>query len=174
LLESGRDCVLKRNSVYLVVICTIIWIILTERYTLVSVSTGIVVSIGCVLFCRKFLPLDSIAGVNFLKLFVYIFYMLGQMYVSAILTIKLILKGAKADIVEIHTDISNEFLRVILANSITLVPGSITLEMREQKITILLLHEKTWGLLELAAASDKVKGGLERKLINMQKRGGRS
>jgi len=33
------------------------------------------------------------------------------------------------------------------------------------------LHEKTWGLLELADASDKVKGGLEEKLLKAQKEG---
>jgi len=153
----------------MVIVFAIIWIVLTERITPWSIAAGLVVSTGCVIFCRKFLPLDKISGVNYFLLFIYIFYLIGQMFVGAISAIRMIVKGAKADIIEIHTDITNEFLRVMLANSITLVPGSVTLEMKEGRITILLLHEKTWGLLELADAGDKVKGGLEKRLMKAQK-----
>ena len=162
---------MKRNLIYMVIIFTVVWLILREEITLGSVLVGLAVSVVCVLFCRKFLPLEQISGVNYFKFLIYIFYLFGQMYMSAIAAIRLVLKGAKADVVEIHTDINNDFLRVMLANSITLVPGSVTLELRGDKITVLLLHEKTWGLLELADASDKVKGGLEEKLLKAQKEG---
>ena len=168
-LLFGGVRVLKRNSVYMVIIFTLAWLILREEFTLVSVLVGLVVSTVCVIFCRKFLPLKKIAGVNYFKFLIYIFYVVGQMYLGAVYAIRLIIKGAKADVVMIHTDITNDFLRVMLANSITLVPGSVTLEMRGEYITVLLLHEKTWGLLELADASDKVKGGLEKRLIKAQK-----
>ncbi|MCL2226565.1 MAG: Na+/H+ antiporter subunit E [Oscillospiraceae bacterium] len=160
---------MKRNMIYMVIIFTIIWLVLREEFTLASVLIGFAVSTVCVLFCRKFLPLEKIAGVNYFKFFIYIIYLIGQMYLGAISAIRLVVKGAKADVVEIRTDITNDFLKVMLANSITLVPGSVTLEVRGDKIVVLLLHEKTWGLLELANASDKVKGGLEDKLLKAQK-----
>ncbi|MCL2366019.1 MAG: Na+/H+ antiporter subunit E [Oscillospiraceae bacterium] len=160
---------MKRNFIYLVIVFTIIWIILKEEITLSTILIGLAISVVCVVFCRKFLPLDYISGVNYFKLFIYIFYVFGQMYVGAVFAIKLVLTGAKADVVKISTDISNDFLRVMLANSITLVPGSVTLELKDDSITVLLLHEKTWGLMELANASDRVKGGLEDKLIKVQK-----
>jgi len=162
---------MKRNLIYMVIVFTIVWLILREEFTFTTVLIGLAISTVCTLFCRKFLPLEQISGVNYFKFFIYIFYLLGQMYVGAVLAVRLVLKGAKADVVEISTDIENEFLRVMLANSITLVPGSVALGLREEKITVLLLHEKTWGLLELADASDKVKGGLEHKLLKSQKRG---
>jgi len=160
---------MRRNVIYLIVAFTIIWLILREELTFGSALTGLVISSICVIICRKFLPLQSISGVNYFRFFKYVIYLFGQMYVGAILAIRLVLKGAKADVVEIKTDIDNDFLRVMLANSITLVPGSVTLEVKGDRFTILLLHEKTWGLLELADASDKVKGGLEGKLLRAQK-----
>jgi len=153
----------------MMIVFTIIWIILMEEFRISTVLVGVVISTICVIFCRKFLPLEQISGVNYFKFFVYIFYLLGQIYIGALASIKLVIKGAKADVVEIRTDIKNDFLKVMLANSITLVPGSVTLELKEDRITVLLLHEKTWGLLELADATEKVKGGLEDKLLKAQK-----
>jgi len=159
----------KRNTIYMIMVFTIIWLILREEFSIQTVLIGLGISTVCVFFCKRFLPLESISGVNYFKFFIYIFYVLGQMYIGAVSAVKLVFKGAKADVVEISTDVDNEFLRVMLANSITLVPGSVTLELRERKIVVLLLHEKTWGLLELADASDKVKGGLEDKILRAQK-----
>jgi len=160
---------LRRNLIYMVLIFTVIWLILREEFSIETVLIGLSVSTVCVFFCRKFLPLEQITGVNYFRFFIYIFYLIGQMYLGALAAIRLVIKGAKADVVEISTDITNDFLRVMLGNSITLVPGSVTLEVKKSKLTVLLLHEKTWGLLELADASDKVKGGLEHKLLMAQK-----
>ena len=162
---------MKRNLVYMVIVFTIIWIVLREEFTLFTVAAGLVVSTACVIFCRKFLPLEKIGGVNYFQFLLYVIYLMGQMYLGAISAIRLIILGAKADVVDIHTDITNDFLRVMLANSITLVPGSVTLEMKEGRITVMLLHEKAWGEQELSNASDRVKGGLERRLLKSQKRG---
>jgi len=148
---------------------TIIWIILTERLTLWSVGTGLVVSIVCVILYRKFIPLEKLSGINYFRFFLYIFYLLGQVYIAAISAIRLVIKGAKADIIEVETEIENEFLRVMLANSITLVPGSVTLDIKENRLTILLLNDKKGDEKDLENAGELIKGGLERRLKKAQR-----
>lgn len=160
---------MKKNMIFMVVAFTVIWVVLTERVTLLSVGAGVLVSVACVFFCHKFLPLEKISGISYFRFALYVIMLIGQMYIGAFSAIKLILKGAKADVVEIRTDITNDFLRVMLANSITLVPGSITLEMVDDKITVLLLHKKTDGLLELSDSTERIKGRLEEKLLRAQK-----
>ena len=160
---------MRRNDVYLTLIFTIIWVILREEVTLSAVLIGVAISAVCVLFTKKFLPLESITGVSYFRFLKHVVYVFGQMYVGAIFAIRLVIKGAKTDVIEIRTELKNDFLRVMLANSITLVPGSVTLELRGDRLVILLLHEKTWGDEELAKAGKRVKGGLENKLLSAQK-----
>jgi len=160
---------MKRNIIYMIIIFTVVWIVLMEELTLWSVGAGLAVSTLCAVFCRIFLPLDRIAGVNYFWFFVYVIYLIGQVYVAAISAVKLVIKGAKSDIVVVDTAITNDFLRVMLANSITLVPGSVTLDMNDDKITILMLSEKDGGPQELKSATDRIKDVLEKRLIKAQK-----
>jgi len=91
------------------------------------------------------------------------------MYIAAIATVRLVIKGAKTEIVEVETEIKNEFLRVMLANSITLVPGSVTLDIKDNLLTVLLLTDKNADESTLENAGELIKGGLERRLLKAQK-----
>ena len=132
-------------------------------------ATGIAISGGVVYFYRKYLPLNKITGVSFLKLAMYSFYLVGQIYIAGFNAIKLILTDAKADIVVVKTKITNELLRVALANSITLTPGTVSLELKDETITVLRLREITGDSQDLTDADESVKGKLERKLLKAQK-----
>ena len=155
---------MKRNTVYLIILFNIVWIILAENYAVWTVASGLVISIVCVLFSHKLLAVDKIANVNFLRLFLYVFYLLGQIYLAGFAAIKLIIKGARTDIVRIKTDIDNDFLRVILANSITLTPGTLTLSLNDDRLTVLWLRDRESAGEDLENAGDMVKGNLERQL----------
>jgi len=160
---------LNKNSVYLIVLLTIVWVILCEKLSVTTVATGIAISGGVVYFYRKYLPLNKITGVSFLKLAMYSFYLVGQIYIAGFNAIKLILTEAKVDIVEVKTKITNDLLRVVLANSITLTPGTVSLELKDETITVLWLREKTSDSEDLADADELIKGKLEKKLISAQK-----
>jgi len=159
---------LRKSTIYIICVFTIIWVILTESLTVRSVLTGLVVSLICAVLCRKYLPFDKIAGVNYAWFLLYVVYLIGQMYVAAIYTIRLIIKGAKSDIIDINTEIDNDFLRVILANSITLVPGSVTLKMEGDKLTVLMLRDKKDEPYP-EKAGERMKGKLEKMLLKAQK-----
>jgi len=158
---------LNKNSVLLIILLTLVWIILCEDFSAGTAAAGVAISAGAVYCCYRLLPLDAVTGVDFLKFSLYPFYLAGQIYLAAIAAVKIVLTGAKVEIVEIKTKIDNNFLRVILANSITLTPGTITLELKDGAITVLWLRGA--GDAPGGDADELIKGKLERMLLKAQK-----
>ena len=159
---------MSRNNIYSIVILIFVWIILRETFSLSSVIVGIVLSIGCLYFYHKFLPLKQIEDIKYPRLILYAFYLIGQIYLSGFYVVGLIFKGASVDIIELKTKITNESLKVILADSITLTPGSILLVLKDDTLTLLCLKRKN-DTRDLKAMDDFLKGHLENQLIKVQK-----
>ena len=158
---------LQKGSIYTAIALTIVWVILREQLLLLDVLAGFALSIICLYFFHKFLPLGNIEDVSFVKLITYPFYLIGQIYLSGLYVIKIIFIGAKVDIVDIKTTIKNDTLRVILADSITLTPGSILLELKEETLTLLWL--RSIRAPECTDDADVLlKGGLEERLLKAQ------
>ena len=152
-----------------VALLTFIWILLREEISLVNILIGIIISIACITYSKKFLPFNKIGNVNILKLIIYMFYLLGQVYIAGFFVIKKIVSGnARADFVITHTALRDESLRVILADSITLTPGSILLDLTDNRITVVLLVDKD-APRPLKNADEIVKGHLENKLLLIEK-----
>jgi len=140
---------------------------LREGFTISIVVSGLVISACCVFFALRFLPLSKTDPINPLRLALYLFFLLGQMYSACFMVIKIIFTGAHVEIVEIQTKLTNKFLRTILVNSITLVPGSVSLGLEDNRITVLWLKKK--NDIGSANADEFLKGKLERVLIKAQK-----
>ena len=154
---------------YAVVLLTVIWIILRETFTILTVASGIVISALCVFFCNWLLPLSKTSNFNILHLIIYPLYLIWQVYIAGISAIKLILTDAHVEIVTIKTDLSSLFLRTVLVNSITLVPGSVSLDLKDETITVLWLKKKSAGPEHTKNADELIKGKLERLLLKAQK-----
>lgn len=155
--------------IFRVIALTSVWIILSENFSLVSAITGIVISIGCIYFFHRNLPVNKIGNVNFFRLAAYPFYLIGQIYLSGFTVMKMILFGAKVDVIEADTKITNGFLKDLLSISITLTPGSIFLDQQGEKLTVLRL-KKIDAIDDTAeSAGDLLKGKLERALLKIQK-----
>jgi len=159
------------SSIFTALALTFVWIILNESFSPATIITGIVISIGCVYFSHKYLPAKKIGNVNFLRLALYPFYLIGQVYLSAFVVIKIILTGAKVDVVEVDTKITNDFLKDVLSISITLTPGSILLYLRGEKITVLRLRGINATDENREITGDLLKGKLEKMLLKIQKQG---
>ena len=160
---------LSRNAIYMIILLTGVWIILRESLTVVTAVVGLVLSACCVLFSRRLIPLARTEPVKPLRLLIYLFYLLWQIYVGGLTSIAIVLFGAHVEIVEIKTQLRNKFLRAILVNSITLVPGSVALDLNEDTITVLWLTRKTVSSEEIENADELLKGKLERMLMKAQK-----
>jgi len=153
----------------MIVLLTVVWIILRESLTLVTAAVGLVLSVGCAMFSRRAIPISKTEPIKPLRLILYLFYLLLQVYIGGIMVIKIILFGAHVEIVEIKTQLSNKLLRSILVNSITLVPGSVSLDLNEDVVTVLWLTRRTDTPPDIGTADEVLKGKLERVLIKAQK-----
>ena len=159
---------MRKGKIYSAVILTFVWIILRETFSLFSVIAGVILSIGCLYFYHKYLPLKQIENIRYPRLILYVFYLIGQIYASGFYVIGLIIKGASIDIIELKTKITNESLKVLLADSITLTPGSILLDLEDEKLTLLCLKRKN-DTRDLEAMDNFLKGHLENQLLKVQK-----
>ena len=157
------------NVVYAVISLTGIWIIMSEIINVPTIIKGVTIGIGCVYIAYKFLPSYKINKIRLFRLSLYPFFLIGQIYYSAFRVIKLIFSGANVDIVDIKTKLSNNFLQTILANSITIVPGSISLDIKNNTLTVLRLIEKTNVSADPEIAGKMLKGKLEKMLLKIQR-----
>ena len=159
-----------KHTIFAVSALTLVWIILMEEFSWRNMAIGMAVSLGCMHLFVKFLPFKEIQNVNFFKLISFPFYLIGQVYVAGLYVIKIILTGAEVDIVTVKTNLQNESLRVMLVDSITLTPGSILLELKDDLITLLWIRDKnTPG--DSDTADELLKGRLEKRLLRAEKWG---
>ncbi|MCL2704269.1 MAG: Na+/H+ antiporter subunit E [Defluviitaleaceae bacterium] len=156
------------GKVFSMAALTAVWVILAEGLTWRNVLTGLIISTIALFFIAKFLPLKEISNVNFYKLATYPFYLIGQIYLAGFHVIKIILSGPKVDIVTVPTKIKAEALKIILVDSITLTPGSVLLELNDDKITLLWIRDKK-SPNDPKAAEEQLKAKLERRLLKAQK-----
>jgi len=159
----------SRNNFYTIIVLSIAWVLLSENISIAIIITGIIISICCVLFSFQFLPVERTANINLFRLVIYLLYLAGYIYIAAFNSIKLVFKGADVNIIEVKTKISKNFLRNILAISITLTPGSISLDLNNDIITVLLLSERKYGLNDKQNAAMLIKNTLEKKLLKAEK-----
>ena len=163
---------MKKGRIVVIIALALVWMILIESFSWIGVLSGIVIGAGCVFFSTRYLPLDKVKGVNFNKLITYPFYLIGQVFLSATYVSKIIFKGAKTDIVKIDTNIDNDSIRVMLADSVTLTPGSVILELEGSEMTVLWLRERGSPEikdLEKNVVTEQIMGRLEKRLIKAQK-----
>jgi len=162
---------MKKSKVVIALFLALAWMIMMESFSLLIISSGILVGAGCVFISGYFLPINKIEGVNFGKLVTYPFFLLGQIFSSAVYVSRIIIKGAKIDIVKVDTNIKNDTIRIMLADSVTLTPGSVMLDIDEEKMTILWLRQRGSPEVEelnKEEMSEKIMGKLQRKLIQAE------
>jgi len=160
---------MNTNAVYLTIFLTVIWVILRESFTVFTVASGLVISSGCVYFSNRFLPKTGSSQVSPFRLAIYLIFLLGQIYAAGFSVIKIILTNPHVEIVEVKTQITNKLLRTLLVNSITIVPGSVSLDLKGNTITVLWLTKKTTGYQDTENADELIKGRLEKMLLKAEK-----
>ena len=164
-----RSSCLNRITFFAILLLTLLWVILRENITVPEAVTGAIAGCACLFFCRKYLPFSKIENIRPLRLALYPFYLIGQVYLAGIGAIKIILTNADAEIIEVKTQVKNPFLRTILANSITLIPGSVSLELKDDAITVLWLKSKSNDSTHALNAGESIKNKLERKLLKIER-----
>jgi multicomponent Na+:H+ antiporter subunit E len=139
---------MKRIFKYIVsfIIFSGIWMVLNEKISPVNFITGGLLGLFCILITnilQKGGDYVSAYTFNIYKLIIYCIVMIKNIYIAGF---KLVIRIIKGDInpvmVTVFTDIKKELYSNIIANSITLTPGTVTLYKRGDRIKVLTYKDK--------------------------------
>lgn len=158
---------MKRYLYYLqlVILFTVVWLVLFETINVFLMISGILISIAVIYFCEKYLVDDYLYvfyPFNIFKLLRYAFFLLFEIYKSGLSIIPYIISGkASPGFVDIYTDLEKNIDIVVLANSITLTPGTITVDVQGHMLTVLWIDPTT---SQPTMAGIRIKGKLEKRI----------
>lgn len=119
------------------------WIILNGKITVEIVAFGLVLTTAIFWFMCKFLEYSPKYEIfvlkNFIWIIAYFFVLIIEMVKSAITVYKKVYSRRieiQPQMVFFDVDIKSEFLRFVLANSITLTPGTITVDVDDNHFCV--------------------------------------
>lgn len=124
-----------------------LWLIFNGKVTAEIVLIGLAVCGGIYLFCVKFLGYSPKKDLRYAKksllLIKYAGMLLAEIFKANMAVVKFILgtKKPKPVLVRFKVDLQSNAARVLLSQSITLTPGTITAELKEDEFTVHCLDE---------------------------------
>ena len=128
----------------IILILTIAWIILFEEISLFVILTGVVAAFLVTEFTDYFLLKENyehsyVIGLG--TLIKYVGRLLYEIYVAGISVIPSIFTGkADVQIIRTKTKLTDELLIDLVANAITLTPGSVTVNKKGRNLYVLALN----------------------------------
>ncbi|GEK89093.1 multicomponent Na+:H+ antiporter subunit E [Alkalibacterium putridalgicola] len=134
---------LVKNKV-IIILLSLVWILLFEEFTLFISLTGLFMAIVVVLFTNRFMlkgDYQHTYMIGLLTLAEYGARLLTGIWLAGFEVIPYILSGkTDVQIISCETKLSDELLINILANSITLTPGTVTVEKKGNQLRVLALN----------------------------------
>ena len=138
------------------------FILLSGKVNLEIVLFGLGISLLAVVFCCAFIDWSMKKEIAFLRRLPRIILYGGSLFLEIVkanfVTARRIFlrKGEEPAIVTIHTPLEHEWQRVLLANAITLTPGTITLHMEGNSLTVHCLNQQDADGLEHSSMERKI------------------
>lgn len=137
------------------------WIILNGKITAEILLIGIVLA-GAIYFfmckCLEYSPKNDLyVAKNIVWIFAYFAVLVKEIIKSAVTVFKMVYKRKieiQPQLVYFETDIESEFLRTVLANSITITPGTITVDVDGKSFCV---HALDYSIAEGIESSDFIK-----------------
>ncbi len=150
-------------------IVVIVWVILEEELSVRTVIAGAVIGVLTLAIVDRYVlrgDYERLYAMGPLRAVRYAAALFIQIYVAGFQALHRLMTGrVNVDIVDITTELEDDFRVSLLANSITLTPGTVTLERRGGRLRVIWLDCVT---RDPELAGPLIKGGFERML-----RGGR-
>ena len=155
-----------KTNFQIILLCTSVWIILNERFSFLQIVIGSLLGFLAIIITDEYLLMQNYNRVYQIRIFSqikYFLFLIKEIYIAGIMTIpKIITRNINPEIVKIHTKIHSDLQICILANSITLTPGTVTIDKKKQTLTVLWLNCVS---KDSEKAGEMIKGKLERMLL---------
>ena len=151
-------------------LCFCFWILLTWSFTTQELAAGAAVSLAAALLSARFFIHEKAFWLfnpaKFGALFAYVFVFLGELIKANVDVAKRCFGGCtdvNPGIVKVPVDLKGDYERAMLANSITLTPGTITLDIAEQDgKTYYYIHWIDVAETDREKAGEIIKGRMEK------------
>ena len=121
----------------------LVWIVFNGRLTLEIALFGIAVASAVFCFVCRFMDYSLQKELRLYRLLPafaqYLYYLIKEIILANLTVVRMILtrkEQMEPVIVHVHAKLKSETARVILANSITLTPGTITVSLSEDKLLV--------------------------------------
>lgn len=122
----------------------LLWIVFNGRITLEILLIGLPIALALAFFSARFLdmsPKDDLRRLKKLPRFLkYLCFLMKEILLSALHVMKLVwtpsAKSIKPCLKTFHTGLKTEECNVVLADSITLTPGTITVHAEGDRLTV--------------------------------------
>ncbi len=121
----------------------LLWIIFNGRFTVEILIFGILFSTVICIFANRFLEYSFKKELQLIKclpdLIAYLFVLIVEIIKANFVLLKMIFKGPKKlqpAICHFHIGLNSVMMRTILADSITLTPGTITVSMHDNEFYV--------------------------------------
>lgn len=128
------------DHIRLIFLFTVIYVILNETLSWLTVSLGVVSGFSAIFLTNKILEIDYVEmfHINLWLFLTYFWIIIRDTYVVGFDTIVRTFKGnINPNYIRYRSDLKDEFLTVLLANAITMPPGAITVDRNGNDMTIL-------------------------------------
>lgn len=163
--------VIKKYWVTMVV-SMLFWCIVNESFSLTTILVGFVVALLATVLVAYLFTDHHDPNHNYrLSLWAYIKYIIilfPMIFKSTWEVIRIILfSNDNPMIVKVKTNVMRDWPICMIANAITLTPGTVTIDVQENEMTVLWLNPTTKDPDE---ASKIVLGNFERALINKEEK----
>ena len=120
-----------------------VWVVFNGRLTLEIALFGIAVAGAVFAFVCRFMDYSLQKELHFYKripaFFQYLYYLIKEITLANLTVTRMILtrrEEMEPVIVHVHAKLKTETARVILANSITLTPGTITVSLTDDNLLV--------------------------------------
>jgi len=115
------------------------WLILTANFQMANILIGLAVSFSIALLYTKLFIHTALDSIHPIWLVVYLWVLLKNLIISNIrIAIRTFSKDMKLSpaIVAVKTNLESDWKKLLLANSITLTPGTLTLDIKGDTLFI--------------------------------------
>lgn len=146
-LENIRDMKFRNIITYAlwVIILTFIYMVLRENFTITTLLVGFGLSIASLIVCILFFGKTFIARYQ-MKLIPMIWYLVNLIIIIITSGIKSLVLGlfyqTTSTLIEYKSTLKNDMLITLLANSITLTPGTVIIDKANNTLKFMKLYKK--------------------------------
>ena len=164
---AGRTATRAKDTVYLFLVLFITWLMLTSSLHWQEVATGALLSLALALFLARSyarLGLPPLSLVRLWRLGVYLLVLFAEIVKANIDVAYRVLHPKlpiNPGIVVVKTELSQDVAKVFLANSITLTPGTFTLDIIGDTLLVHWIDVKSEDTVE---ATRLIAGRFEKHL----------